>query len=69
MLTIPAGTHNETGMPYGLALMVSVWEEDKLVKWGSAIDDLIVNKSEERFDRTKLKWYGYTKRNIPVLNL
>jgi hypothetical protein len=28
-----------------------------------------VNKSEERFDRTKLKWYGYTKRNIPVLNL
>jgi amidase len=69
MLTIPAGTHNETGVPYGPALMVSVWEEDKLVKWGSAIEDLIVNKSEEEFDRTKLKWYVYTKRNIPVLNL
>jgi amidase len=69
MLTVPAGTHTETGMPFGLALMVSAWEEDKLVKWGSAIEDLMAVKGEGRFGRTKPKWYSYTKRNVPVLNL
>jgi amidase len=46
MITLPAGTHTETGMPYGLALMVSAWEEEKLVRLGSSIEDLV--KREKR---------------------
>jgi amidase len=69
LLTIPASTHIETGMPYGLALMVSAWEEDRLVKWGSAIEDLIFSMGNGQFGRTSPRWYEYLTRNIPVLNL
>ena len=41
MLTLPASTTSTTGMPYGLALMGSAWSEGSLVKWGSAIEDLV----------------------------
>jgi amidase len=69
LITLPAGVHADTGMPYGLALMVSAWEEDKLVKWGSAIEDVMKQKGEGRFGRTKPNWHAYRSRNVPVLNL
>lgn len=68
MITLPAGTHSSTGMPFGLALMQTAFAEAKLVKWASAIEDLQF-ESETPYKRTLPKWYEYLERNIPVLNL
>lgn len=66
MITIPAGISSATGMPYGLALMQTTWREDALVRWASAIEDLMASTP---YKRTPPKWFGYQERNIPVRNL
>jgi len=64
MITIPAGISSEDGMPFGLALMQTAWAEDALVKWASAIEDLM---TDTPYKRTLPKWHGYLERNIPIL--
>ncbi|KAH7108696.1 glutamyl-tRNA amidotransferase subunit A [Dendryphion nanum] len=68
MITLPAGVHGDTGMPYGLALMGTAWSEGGLLKWASAIEDLQKHNSDAG-GRTLPSWYGYQERNIPVRNL
>ncbi|KAF1844417.1 glutamyl-tRNA amidotransferase subunit A [Cucurbitaria berberidis CBS 394.84] len=68
MITLPAGVHSSTGMPFGLALMGTAWSEASLLKWASAIEDLQLS-SDGAFKRTLPNWYGYLDRNIPVRNL
>ena len=68
MITLPATVSTATGMPYGLALMGTAWSEAELVKWASAIEDLLL-RGDSSFGRSKPEWYGYRQRNIPVLNL
>ncbi|KAI9717968.1 MAG: hypothetical protein M1828_007060 [Chrysothrix sp. TS-e1954] len=69
MLTLPAAMHSESGMPYGLALMQTAWAEDKLVKWGSAIENLVSSQGKkDGLGRALPKWQGYLRRNIPVIN-
>jgi amidase len=68
MITLPTGVHSATGMPFGLALMQTAWREDLLVKWASAIEDLQFSSGTE-IKRQLPSWYGYTERNVPVLNL
>ena len=71
MITLPASITSATGMPYGLALMNTAWSEAELVKWSSAIEDL-VNRNRNGpsgYGRTRPRWYGYRERNVPVLNL
>ncbi|KAF1347405.1 amidase signature enzyme [Lizonia empirigonia] len=68
VITIPAGVHSTTGMPFGLALMGTAWDEATLLKWASAIEDLQLS-TEGLPRRTLPNWYGYTERNIPVRNL
>jgi amidase len=68
MITLPAGVHSDTGMPFGLALMGTAWSEASLLKWASAIENLQLN-SEGSLKRTLPNWYGYLERNIPVRNL
>ncbi|KAF2247228.1 amidase signature enzyme [Trematosphaeria pertusa] len=68
MITLPAGVHTETGMPFGLALMGTAWSEGNLLKWASAIEDLQFSSGTEA-KRTLPRWYGYLERNVPVRNL
>lgn len=68
VITIPAGVHSTTGMPFGLALMGTAWDEGTLLKWASAIEDLQLS-TEGLPRRTLPNWYGYMERNIPVRNL
>lgn len=68
MITLPAGVHSETGMPFGLALMGTAWSEGPLLKWASAIEDLQFS-SNTTAKRTLPKWHGYLERNLPVRNL
>lgn len=68
MITLPAGVHPDTGMPFGLALMGTAWSESVLVKYASAIEDL-QKQSGTKYQRTLPKWYSYLTKNVPVLNL
>ena len=68
MITLPAGIHSNTGMPFGLAIMQTAFAEAELVKWGSAIEHLQLT-SGTSIKRTLPYWYGCLKRNIPVLNV
>lgn len=69
MITLPAGTSVETGMPYGLALMGTAWSEATLVKWASAIEDLQKSSEGKGGGRTSPRWLDYTARNVPVNNV
>ncbi|KAK3387868.1 amidase signature domain-containing protein [Podospora didyma] len=68
VITVPAGVHSATGMPFGLAIMQTAWAEAELVKWGSAIEDLLL-KSNTPYKRSLPKWHGYLQRNIPLLSI
>jgi len=68
MITLPAGVHSSTAMPYGLALMGTAWSEANLLKWASAIEDLQLSTAGA-LRRTLPRWYGYLERNIPVRNV
>lgn len=68
MITLPAGVSNETGMPFGLALMQSAWKESELIRYASAIEDLQM-KSGTSLKRTSPKWYDYRSKNIPINNV
>lgn len=67
MVTLPAGTNDATGMPFGLGLMHSAWQEPELVRWASAIEDL--QRHSTGTGRTLPQWHEYQAKNIPVLNL
>lgn len=66
VITLPAGTSSESGMPFGLALMSTAWAEAELVKWASAIEDAQWAAGTP-YKRTLPRWLGYLERNIPVL--
>jgi amidase len=68
MITLPAGIHANTGMPFGLAIMQTAFAEAELVKWASAIEDLQLRLGTS-IKRTLPYWYGYLGRNSPVLNI
>lgn len=66
LVSLPAGITDSTGMPFGLGLMHTAWAEPELVKWASAIEDLMVKAGK---GRTLPKWYEYRSKNVPVLNV
>ncbi|KAI4092486.1 MAG: hypothetical protein L6R37_007563 [Teloschistes peruensis] len=66
MITLPAGVHSQSGMPFGLALMGTAFSEAVLIRYASAIEDLQL-KSGMEWKRTLPLWLGLKERNIPVL--
>ncbi|KAL8672638.1 MAG: hypothetical protein Q9168_002914 [Polycauliona sp. 1 TL-2023] len=65
MITIPAGVHSKSGMPFGLALMGTAFGEGGLVRYASAIEDLKMVLGEE-YRRARPRWLGLGVDNIPV---
>ncbi|KAM5354536.1 hypothetical protein ACJ41O_001183 [Fusarium nematophilum] len=65
VITVPAGYHSDSGMPFGLAIMQTAFAEGELVKWASAIEDLQLT-SKTPYKRQLPKWRGYLERNVPV---
>lgn len=63
IITFPAGVSAESGIPLGLGIMQTAWDEAELVKWASAIEDLQRSKG---FERPLPRWRGYLERNLPV---
>lgn len=65
MITLPAG-YRSNGMPYGLAIMQTMWAEAELVRWGSAIEDLIKSPEGAQLGvgRRRPEWNGYLDRNL-----
>jgi amidase len=66
VVTVPAGTGSESGMPYGLAIMNTAFSEPTLIKYASAIEDL-QKTSGTKWQRTLPEWRGYLERNLPVI--
>ena len=65
VITIPAGVHSASGMPFGFAFMGTAFAEAGLVKAASAVEDLLVGSG--KYGRTMPKWEGYLERNIPTV--
>ncbi|KAL5360513.1 amidase signature domain-containing protein [Aspergillus floccosus] len=65
VITVPAGTDKESGMPYGLAIMNTAFSEPTLIKYASAIEDL-QKTTGTKWQRTLPEWRGYLQRPLPV---
>ncbi|KAJ6098807.1 hypothetical protein N7467_000342 [Penicillium canescens] len=66
VITVPAGTSDVSGMPYGLAIMNTAFSEPTLIKYASAIEDL-QKSSGTKWQRSLPEWRGYLQRNLPVI--
>ena len=66
VITVPAGTVAESGMPYGLAIMNTAFSEPTLIEYASAIEDL-QKTSGTKWQRSLPEWRGYLKHNLPVI--
>ncbi|KAL8638608.1 MAG: hypothetical protein Q9228_004258 [Teloschistes exilis] len=62
MITLPAGVHSQSGMPFGLALMGTAFSEAVLIRYASAVEDL-----QQGSGRTAPLWLGLKERNILVV--
>ena len=58
MVTIPIG-QNAYSVPVGISLIGTAWSEPTLIKYGSALDDLIQGRKKPAF----IEWWA---RNLPV---
>ncbi|RDA86920.1 hypothetical protein CP532_1860 [Ophiocordyceps camponoti-leonardi (nom. inval.)] len=63
IMTLPITTHSQSAMGIGLGLMHTAWHESELVKWSSAIEDLLIH---ERYIRARPLWRGHDQRKIPL---
>ncbi|KAE8355092.1 alpha-glucosidase [Aspergillus coremiiformis] len=66
VITIPAGVAQESGMPFGLAIMNTAFSEPTLIKYASAIEDL-QHSTGTKYRRSLPQWRGYLTRNLPVI--
>ncbi|KAI0012980.1 amidase [Xylariaceae sp. FL0662B] len=58
MITIPVGVA-DNGVPFGLAIIQEAYHEEKLVKFGSALEDLVNGRPQPRFANIHAKNYLY----------
>lgn len=58
MITIPVGI-NENGVPFGMGIIQVAWKEHLLIKYGSAIQDLIRQRHRPTFINVNAENYTY----------
>ena len=58
MITIPIGV-NDNGVPFGLGMIQKAWKEHLLVKYGSAIEDLVGGRKRPTFLNKDADNYTY----------
>lgn len=63
MITIPVGV-NDVGVPFGIGIIQTAWKEQLLVKYGSAIEDLIRHRHRPTFKNYDADNYTYVKSEI-----
>lgn len=79
VLTIPVGLDPD-GMPVSLVLIHSAWQDDKLIKWASAIEDLLAYQQRlavkrnggkqvdrgQRLGRIPPTYIDHLRKNLPL---
>jgi len=75
VMTIPIGLDPD-GMPVPLTLQHTAWQEEKLIKWASAIEDLLDHYNEQheispnerwqRLGRVPPTYMNHLRKNIPT---
>jgi len=58
MVTMPIGS-NAHSVPVGIALIGTAWSEPALIKYGSAVNDLVQRRQKPKF----IEWWA---KNVPV---
>lgn len=58
MITIPVGV-NDVGVPFGVGVIQKAWKEDLLIRYGSAIEDLICPRHRPTFINIDADNYTY----------
>ncbi|TAQ84958.1 hypothetical protein B7494_g6715 [Chlorociboria aeruginascens] len=58
MITVPVGTNSE-GVPFGMGIIQTSWKEHLLVKYGSAIEDIVGSRSLPQFLNLEADNYPY----------
>ena len=67
VITIPASVSEVDGMPYGFSLMGTAFSESTLIKYASAIEDLMISTdSPYQRGKTPPQWLNYLNRTLPV---
>ena len=64
IICIPIGV-DSAGLPFGLSLQHTAWKEDVLIRWASAIEDLVRGISGWR---STPEYRDHMSKNIPVLD-
>lgn len=63
-MCIPIGV-DSTGLPFSLSLQHTAWKEDVLIKWASAIEDLVRGMNGWR---PTPQYRDHLAKNIPVMD-
>ncbi|KAI1313122.1 amidase signature domain-containing protein [Xylaria venustula] len=58
MITIPVGV-NDNGVPFGMGIIQTAWKENELVRYGSAIEDLVRYRPRPTFLNLDADNYTY----------
>lgn len=64
MITIPVGV-NDIGVPFGMGIIQTAWKENLLVRYGSAIEDLIRHRHRPTFLNFDADNYTYVPSGNP----
>lgn len=62
IICIPIGV-DSAGIPFSLSVQHTAWKEDVLIKWASAIEDLVLGMNGRRATPT---YKNHLSKNIPI---
>lgn len=62
IICIPIGV-DSAGIPFSLSIQHTAWKEDVLIKWASAIEDLVLSFSGGRVTPT---YRNHLSKNLPI---